>query len=104
MAIHQIVRAASQIRDCDLIWVDAKTVVKCRKNLAKINRPFGRFSTEAIRCADQLPGAHPSACQQSTRNSRPMIAPRIFINGWGPPEFAPNNNRNILVESALVQI
>src|SRR5947207_10594579 len=47
---------------------------------------------------------HTTAGQHCAGNSGPMITTGILVDGWRATELAPYDDRNILIQSAQVQI
>src|SRR5436190_21292002 len=62
------------------------------------------FAAKPIRRTNDLAHFHSPASEQRTRNTRPMIAPAILVDRGCATKFAPNNYRNIFVESALMDV
>src|SRR5207248_2838516 len=102
--IDEILRPAAQIGDRDLAHVNAQVVIEGGEDVAELDWSIGGFSAQPIGGADHLAGLHAAAGEQSARDARPMVAAGVFVDGGGSAELAPDDNRNILVEAALVQV
>src|SRR5438874_8324186 len=102
--IDQMLWAASQVGHGHLVDVDAEVVIERGEHGPKLHWPFSRFAAKAISRADDLAGLHASGSQQSAGNARPMITAGVFVNRRGPSKFAPDHDRNILIEAALMNV
>src|SRR6266536_3462679 len=103
-SIDEILRPAAQIGDGDLAHVDAEVVIERGEDVAELDRPLRCLAAQAIRGPDYLAGFHAAASEHAARDARPMVTAGVFVDGRGAPELAPDNDRNILVETALVQV
>ena len=102
--IHQILRSPGQIIDRGMIDIDSQTMIQRRKDLLKMDRPFGWILGQSIRFADNLPGSHPTTGQQRTANLRPVISPAFVVDARSSAEFSPDHDRRITIQSAFLQI
>src|SRR5438552_6276055 len=100
----QVLRTACEVREGHLADVDAQVVIKRGEHFAELHWTLCSFAAQAIRGADDLSGFHAAARQHRTRNPGPVIAPGILVDGWSATELAPHDYRNILVQTALMQI
>src|SRR5207302_978047 len=102
--IDEILRAACQIRDGGLAYVDAEVVVKRREDIAEQHGTFGGFAAPTVRRADGLAGPHAAAGEQSASDLRPMIAAGVLVDRRRAAKLAPHDDRDILVQPAPVQV
>ena len=79
-------------------------MIKRGEDFAELHGPLGGLAAETIRRANHLAGLHAASEEQPARDARPMIASAVLVDGGRAAELAPNDHRNILVQSALVQI
>ncbi len=59
---------------------------------------------EGVRGADDLAMPHAAAGEQGARNTRPVIASRILVDGGGASKFAPDHDRYVLFQAAIAQV
>src|SRR5438477_8907662 len=102
--VHEVLRTTAEVVDGDFAHVNAEVVIKRREHVAELNRTLSRFAAEPVGGANHLTGLHPAAGQQSARHARPMVASRVVVDGWGAAKLAPDDEGNVLVQTALVQI
>ena len=69
-----------------------------------MDRPFLGMLTQSIGRSNYLTCSHAPACQQGTADLWPVVAAPVFVDDRCPTEFAPDDDRDILVQSAVVQI
>src|SRR5690242_17874734 len=79
-------------------------MIKRGEYFPELHRSFAGFAAQSIRRANDLPMAHPAACEQRARDPRPMIPSAVLVNGRSAPKFSPNHHRNILVQTARVKV
>src|ERR1043166_9333186 len=103
-AINEKLRAARQVGDRDFVHINAQVVVKGGEDFNEADGAFHRFAAQAVSCANDLAGLHATAGEHGAGNTRPVIAAAVFVDGGGSAKLAPDNDRNILVEAALVEI
>src|SRR5439155_2959210 len=102
--VNQVLRAAAQVGDGDLGHVDVEVVIERGEDVAELDRAFRRLSTQTVRGADDLAGLQTAAGEQSAGDARPMVAAGVFIDGRSASELTPDDDGDILVETALVQV
>src|SRR5437660_1057924 len=102
--VHQVLWPASQIGNRHLVDIDAKAVIERREHVAELHGSFDRFAAQPISRSDYLSGLHTAACEQSARNARPVIAPCVFVDRRCAAKFAPDHDRDILVQTTLMNI
>src|SRR5580765_8485376 len=74
------------------------------EDFAERHRSFAWLAAEAVGRANDLAGLHAATGQHGTGNARPVVATGIFVDGGGTAKFAPDDDRNVLVEAALVEV
>src|SRR3989442_3124275 len=104
MPVHQVLRAACQIGQSDFVHVDAHVVVERGKDFLEMHRAVVGFTTQTVGRTNHLSGLHAATGQQSARDVGPVVASGILVDCRCAAKFAPNDHRNILVKSALVEV
>lgn len=90
--VEQILWPARQVMQFDVFRVDAKIAVQRCEYLAKVNRTLNGLTTKPVRCANDLPGFHPTASEQATANTWPVVSASVFVDSRRTSEFTPGDN------------
>src|SRR5687767_6532673 len=104
MTIDQIMRPARGVGDCGGVGVDAEVVIEGGEDFAEFHGTFRGLTAEPVGCADDLAGLHAAAAQYAAGYAGPVVAAAVFIDRRAAAEFAPGDDRHILVHAALVEI
>src|SRR5207249_10315688 len=104
VTVDQVLRTAAEVRNCDLVHVDAQALIQRGEHFAEINASFSGFAAKTVSRANDLTVLHATGREHSAGNARPMVAPGIFVDRWRAAEFAPHDDGNVFVEPARVNI
>src|SRR5262249_45344303 len=74
------------------------------ENLAEVYRPRSGFLAPARRRANDLSGSHTAARHQGAAHARPVVAAAVRVDPRRAPELAPDDNRDIVQQIALMQV
>ena len=100
----EVVRAAGEVENGGFVRVNAKVVIESGKDFAEPDGAFVRFAAESVGGADGLAGFHAAAGKQGAGDARPMVAAGVGVDFGGAAEFSPNNEGNVFVHAAAVEI
>ena len=84
--------------------VDAEVVVERGEDFAEGDGAVDGVFAQAVRRADHLAGPHAAAGQQGAADLRPVVAAGVFVDLRRAAEFAPDDDRHVAIQPALVQV
>lgn len=84
--------------------VDAEVVVDGGKDIAIVDGPFGGVGPDFVGGADDLSGRHTAAGEEYGLDGGPVIAAGFVVDFGSATEFAPDDEGDILIESALGEV
>ena len=87
-----------------LVDVDAQVVVERGEDFLEVDRAVLGLGAQAIGRADDLAGAHAAAGQQGAGDVGPVVAAGVLVDLGRAAEFAPDDDRDVLVQAAVVQV
>lgn len=103
-AVDEVVWAAGEVGDGDLIGVDPELVVERGEDLAEVDAAVGDFATETVGGSDDVAGFHAAAGEEGAADLRPVVAAAVFVDLGGAAEFAPCDDGDVLVHTAEVEV
>src|SRR5437879_3168273 len=102
--INQVLRPSGEVCDGRLAHVDPEIVVKRGEDFAKEDWALDRFTAPAVGRADDLARLHAAAGQQRAGDFRPVVASRVFVDGWGAAKLTPHDDRHFLLETLPAEV
>jgi hypothetical protein len=104
MAIDKILRATGEIGEGGFGHVDAHLFVERGEDLAEGYGAIGGFTGVFVGGTDDLAMAHAAAGEEGGSDAWPVISSAFGIDDRGAAEFAPDDDGNVFVEAALVNV
>src|SRR5262249_47555927 len=102
--LGQVMRAAGQVRDPHLAYIDAKVSVECAVQLPVGHRSGNHLSGYPVRGADYLARLHATTRQERTVDLWPVIAAHLAIDPRRAPKLAEHGHGAIPIEATLAQV
>src|SRR5688572_439225 len=102
--VDEILRAAAEVEFADGAQVEAEVVIERGPDFLEADGPADRVLAQAVGRADDLTGPHAAAGEQGARDLRPVVAAGAAVDLRRAAELAPDDDRHVLVQTALVQI
>ena len=105
VVVEQTLSPAGLVGEHQLLRGDPQIVVQGCEDLQQVDRSFLRILAQVVGRADRSAKFHPSPRQQDTHHFRPVVTTAVIVvNPGGTAEFAPDDDGDILVEPAIVQV
>ena len=102
--INQVLGNTCQIEHANILHVDPRALVECRKDFLEFDRTRLRMFAVAIRGTDGLADLHSTARQDGRVRLWPVVPAVASVDFRSAAEFAPDDHRDISIQSPFVQV
>ena len=103
-AVDEVVGAAGEVGDGDLIRVDAELVVERGEDLAEVDAAVGDFAAETVGGTDDVAGFHAAAGEEGGEGLGVVVASVAGAELRGAAEFTGDDDEGAVEETAAAQI
>ena len=100
----EVARATLGVFDGGGVHVDAEVVVEGGEDFLKGDGAAVGFAAETVGGADDLAALHAAAGEEGHGDAGPVVATDLGADARGAAEFAPDEDGDVFVESALVEV